>query len=650
MWVGDARGNNVARIDPVTKLVIKSIPVGDGADAVAVGVGAVWIADRLAGAVVRIDPATNSVTTTIPVGRSPTAIAVGLGSVWVANSRDGTVSRIDPANRRVVKTIEVGGSPQAIAVGDGRVWVSVQTALACPGVRTGDVACVDSAYGLDSLDPAIANTVPSWTIMYATCAGLFNYPDRPAPAGSRPEPEIASALPVSSADGKTYTFTIRRGFRFSPPSNAPVTAQTFKFAIERALSPKIRYAPAMGFATDIVGVRAFEAGKAKHISGIRAHGRTLTVQLTHPSPDIVSRLALPHFCAVPPGTPIAARGVNHVSSAGPYYVASYTPGQGAVLKRNPNYHGSRPQALDEIDYSVGIGATQIVKEIEDGMADFGVVDDLPPGRHAGLAARYGSGSPAARAGGQRYFVNPLLGFMNLDLNTSRPLFANATLRKAVNYAVDRGRSPASTGPWRRRPTSTSSRASRLPQHPRLSAHEGSRAGTTPRPWTRRPRRPLCVRRTPCREIAELIQAELAPIGISVEIKAMSGYALFNRTGNRGEPFDMALDVWYPVYPDPTNVLDYLFDGRSIRADANSNKSYFDDPIFNRKLAAAALLTGPRRYTAYLALERGLLRNAAPSAPLFDWEETDFFSARIGCQVFQPIYQIDLAALCLKRSR
>ena len=65
-------------------------------------------------------------------------------------------------------------------------------------------------------------------------------------------------------------------------------------------------------------------------------------------------------------------------SAGPYYVASYTPGQGAVLKRNPNYGGARPHALDEIDYSVGIGAAQIVKELDDGTADFGVVDDLPP--------------------------------------------------------------------------------------------------------------------------------------------------------------------------------------------------------------------------------------------------------------------------------
>ena len=130
----------------------------------------------------------------------------------------------------------------------------------------------------------------------------------------------------------------------------------------------------------------------------------------------------------------------------------------------------------------------------------------------------------------------------------------------------------------------------------------------------------------------------------------SYYTIFNRTGFRREPFDMALDVWYPVYPDPSNVLNYLFDGRSIRAVANSNHSYFDDPGYNRKLAAAAQLTGPRRYAAYQALETDLLRNAAPSAPLFNSQEADFFSARIGCQVFQPIYQIDLAALCLERSR
>jgi hypothetical protein len=32
-----------------------------------------------------------------------------------------------------------------------------------------------------------------------------------------------------------------------------------------------------------------------------------------------------------------------------------------------------------------------------------------------------------------------------------------------------------------------------------------------------------------------------------------------------------------------------------------------------------------------------------------WLNRDFFSARIGCQISQPIYGIDLAALCLREA-
>jgi YVTN family beta-propeller protein len=646
VWASDSHGNSVARVDPAHNLVSGTTPVGNGPDAMAVGEGAVWVADRRDGAVVRIDPATNSVTTTIPVGRGPTGIAVGLGSVWVANSRDGTVSRIDPIRKRVAQTIRVGGSPQAIAVGNGRVWVSVQTALFAPGTQAGVLRV--ASIGIDSLDPAIGYTFDAWSIEYVTCAQLLNYPDRPAPEGSRLVPEVAAAMPTRSADGRSYTFRIRPGFRFSPPSNAPVTAQTFKFSIERALSPKIPDGQGRSFAADIVGAQAYEAGKAKHISGISVRGNTLTVRLTDASPDILARLTLPLFCPVPPGTPVAATGVNTVSSAGPYYVASYRPEQGAVLKRNPNYHGSRPHAFDEIDYESSIGAAQSVREIEAGTTDFAVVSDLPDGQLASLAARYGSDSPAARAGRQRFFVNPLFGFLYLALNTSRPLFANADLRQAVNYALDR-RAIAQGCGFSCQPTDqfllpgipgfrdmhVYPLTPDLARAKRLARGHGGRAilyaGVEPG----------------AREEAQLIKAELAPLGITVQIKAFGSFAVGHIAGRRGEPFDMALTAWIVAYADPSNILNYLFDGRSIRATANSNLSYFDDPTYNRKLAVAARLAGPRRYAAYQMLEADLLRNAAPAAPLYNFAESEFFSARIGCQVYQPVYQIDLAALCLK---
>jgi peptide/nickel transport system substrate-binding protein len=60
-----------------------------------------------------------------------------------------------------------------------------------------------------SLDPAIDYEVYGWTILSLTCAKLVNYADRPAPVGSTLVPEVAASLPRVSADGRTYTFTIR---------------------------------------------------------------------------------------------------------------------------------------------------------------------------------------------------------------------------------------------------------------------------------------------------------------------------------------------------------------------------------------------------------------------------------------------------------
>ena len=339
--------------------------------------------------------------------------------------------------------------------------------------------------------------------------------------------------------------------------------------------------------------------------------------------------------------------MNTVSSAGPYYVAAYGPEQGAVLKRNPNYHGSRPHGFDEIDYESGIGSAQNVKEIEAGTSDFAVVTDLPRSQFASLAARYGPGSPAARAGSSGSSSTHCSASVYLALNTSRPLFADADLRKAVNYALDRqgiaqgcGLVPAD------RPVSPA-RHPRFSRHAHLPADAGSGAGQAARPRPRgAPSSTPASSPAPARRRSSS-SPSLAPIGIDVQIKVLPSFAVDKVAGKRGAPFDMALTIWAVAYADPANILDYLFDGRSIRATANSNLSYFHDPTYDRKLAAAARLAGPRRYAAYQALEADLLRNAAPAAALYNFAESEFFSARIGCQVYQPIYQIDLAALCLK---
>ena len=57
---------------------------------------------------------------------------------------------------------------------------------------------------------------------------------------------------------------------------------------------------------------------------------------------------------------------------------------------------------------------------------------------------------------------------------------------------------------------------------------------------------------------------------------------------------------------------------------------------------------PERYRAYAELAVDPAKNAAPWLVIENDTTRDFLSARIGCQVFQPVYGIDLAALCLRR--
>ncbi|HEU0335119.1 MAG TPA: ABC transporter substrate-binding protein, partial [Gaiellaceae bacterium] len=119
-----------------------------------------------------------------------------------------------------------------------------------PAAQQGGTLKINLQDDTDYTDPALAYYQISWQFEYITGVKLLNYADAPAPEGSRLIAEGAEDLPVVSEDGKTYTFTIRDGFKFSPPSNEPVTAQSYVRAFERALDPK-QQSPAASFAHDI---------------------------------------------------------------------------------------------------------------------------------------------------------------------------------------------------------------------------------------------------------------------------------------------------------------------------------------------------------------------------------------------------------------
>jgi YVTN family beta-propeller protein len=654
VWVADSEANNVTRVDPTGLLT--SIPVGAGPAGIAIGAEAVWVTDSLDGAVVRIDPATRSVTTTIPAGQSPTGVAIGAGSVWVANSGDGTVDRIDPHTNRVVARVVVGGSPQAVTVANGRAWVTIDAQTIGPAKppHLGGTLRMDSQSDVDFMDPALAYAPLSWQLLYATCAKLLNYPDQPGPAASRLIPEVAQSLPAVSADGRSYTFTIRAGFRFSPPSDEPVTAQTFKDTIERTLNPRM-HSPVSGEFADIVGADTYMAGKTAHITGVMARGDTLIIQLNARAPDFLARIAEPPMCAVPADTPIDPTGVRTIPSAGPYYVASYTPGQGIVLNRNPNYRGSRPHALTQIQLSVGIATGRSVSAVESASTDYTTLVGLPVSSSADsggltalasqLATRYGPASPAGSKTTPQYFANPEEQLDFYILNTHRPLFSDIRLRRAVNYAIDRTALAQLGNP-----------GLPLPEHPTdhyLPPGIPGYRDVRTYPLTADPAKARQLAQgngrtavlytcedTTCEQQAQIVKTDLAAIGLQVQVKTFPFNTLVARIARSGEPFDLAYSGgWFPDYLDPSAMLTEL-------TETSAFAPTFDDPTYQHQLAAANERQGPQRYLAFGQLDIELARDGAPLVAYGNLNSADFFSKRIGCQTFGP-YGIDLAALCIK---
>jgi YVTN family beta-propeller protein len=653
VWVTDDVDNTVTRIDPASaNAVTATTPVGLGPSAVTTGAGAVWVANTHDNTVVRVDPRTGVVTDTIRVGRRPTGVAVGEGAVWVANSLSGTVSRIDPRDREVEETIETGESPQSLTVAHGLVWVSVQPRVT-PGIpKTAERGRVARILALDDEGPTDPSLDYDWQRQSALCAQLYNYPDRPPPQGARLRPEVADGLPSVSSDGRTYKFRLRRGFRFSPPSNEPVTAEAFERAIERTLSPRMGTFGG-GLLADVVGAEGYMAGRTRRIAGVSARGNTLVMRLGRPVPDLTARLAVPYFCAVPPNTPIKRTGIDAVPSAGPYYVASHVPGRSLVLRRNPNYSGPRPHRLAEISFTYGVREERAVAAVRAGRADYvelngpSFTQGAPARLRQRLIARYGPRSEAARAGRQQLFTQPSLSTYSFVFNTRRGPFTDPRLRRAVNFAMDRRALAQHTGGSETGQPTDQILAPGVPGFEDAAIYPlGGPDLTSARRLAGRARRHavLYTCKLPgCTRHAQILRSNLNAIGIELEVRQFTIPEMFKRLADPSEPFDIGYSNWFVDFADPSNYVNTQY-----ASQGGIRPGLFDNDGFEQRMADAAGLSGEARLRAYAKLDRDLTADAAPAATFATGVSTYFLSARMGCQVLHPLYGLDLAALCVRR--
>ncbi len=316
-----------------------------------------------------------------------------------------------------------GGSSSSSSPGSG-----ASSTPAAGGKGGTFIALANSNWG--TADPAKNYTLQEWQLLIWSHDGLVSFKIAGGPAGTEIVPNLATAVPKPTDGGKTYTFTLRPGIKYS--DGTPLKASDFAHTLLRQFTVP---GPANGFYSSVVGAdncikNAKTCDLSKGVVTDDAAG-TVTFHLTAPDPEFLDKLALPFMFVVPGNTPMKDTGNNVPPGTGPYMWQTYDPNKGATLVRNPNFKQWSADAApdgnpDKIEYKFGLTVEAEVTEVENGQASW-VFDPPPADRLNEISTKYAD----------QAHVNPLTADYYMALNVNVPPFNNLKARQAINYAADR---------------------------------------------------------------------------------------------------------------------------------------------------------------------------------------------------------------------
>jgi len=297
------------------------------------------------------------------------------------------------------------------------------------------VAAGDLPGRFSGIDPAGVYDLTGVNAIRAVYDGLlaFHY----ASADSQVlVPDLAASVPDPTDGGRTYTFNLRPGIRYS--TGVLVKASDFVRGVHRALLARSGrpdfYAGVLGAQACIDHHRACNLRRG--VVADDADGR-VTFHLTAPDPLFLHKLTL-LVVPAPAGTPLRKLG-SPLPGTGPYRIASYARGKALSLARNRFFRqwsaAAQPDGfVDGMTWVKVADAREAARAVQQGRADLAELTPL--------------GAPDSQAVGSlvdalkvesasRVHSNLMQSTAFGVLNSSKPPFDRLAARQAFNYAVDR---------------------------------------------------------------------------------------------------------------------------------------------------------------------------------------------------------------------
>ena len=299
---------------------------------------------------------------------------------------------------------------------------------ACGGTAaTGKTLIFAQAADAGTLDPAIESSANSLQVIYHIYEGLTDF----EPGTTTPVAKLATSWEATD-DGLEWTFHLREGVKFT--DGEPFNADAVVFNFERWWDTENPYnLGADQFVYWDYMFQGFKGSENSVLAGVEALDEmTVKLTLSKPNASLLNTLAMENFRFASPKA-IMEQGENYATATGmpvatgPFKLEEWVKEDHITLVRNDDYWGEKP-SLSRITFKVIPDSSAAFLALQAGEVDM-ITEWASPGPDQ-LAQ-------AEEDPNIQVLYNPALNVGYLGLNHAKPWLQNLNARLAIAHAIDK---------------------------------------------------------------------------------------------------------------------------------------------------------------------------------------------------------------------
>lgn len=452
-------------------------------------------------------------------------------------------------------------------------------------------------------------------------------------------PDLAERVELS-ADGRTYTFTLRSNAVFH--DGKVIDAAAVRYSLERATDPRLAgnsgaQLPGATYLGDIAGAQDKLDGRATTLAGVQVlNARTLTISLDQPKAYFLMKLSYP-VSAVVDEANISRGGANWTRTAngsGPFRLDRFTADQ-LILKRFDRFYAGAP-VLEQVTILYGQAAAAPMNLYEGNKIDYTAVPLSSVDRV--LVAN----SPLHA----ELVITPSLSLTYVGFNVTSPPYDDRNFRRALVQAINRerlvtvsqeGKAVLATGvvpptmpggPWQGQPLPYNLNAARAD----LASSRYSKTAVLPPPAIYAASGGLAV------TMRKVYQRDL-----NLDLEAVSVDWPEYLEGLSARTYPAFEITWVADYPDPENFLAVLF-----RTGSGENHTGYSNPEVDRLLAGAAAERDPTQRRQYYLSAQQIILDDAVILPAYHAINYTLIKPWVKGLNVTPLGVVDLATVWIER--